>query len=115
MRTIIAGGRTVTEYQLVLDAIEASGWASEIRQIVSGTAKGVDSLGERWANENGVEIAPFPPDWDTHGRAAGPIRNRTMAENADRLIAIWDGVSTGTKSMIGLAEKNGLEVFVHRI
>lgn len=93
----------------------ASGWSDEITTVVSGAAKGVDAMGERWADENDIEIARYPAEWKTHKRAAGPIRNRKMAENADRLIALWNGSSKGTGGMIGLAEKHGLEVYVHRI
>ena len=57
----------------------------------------------------------YRADWETHGRAAGPIRNRKMAENASALIALWDGASRGTKNMIETAQKKGLLVYVKRI
>jgi hypothetical protein len=56
----------------------------------------------------------FPADWKTHGKAAGPIRNRQMAKNAEALIALWDGNSRGTKNMIETATKLGLKVYVKR-
>lgn len=110
MKTIIAGGRDIHDYQLVLDAVKES--QIHISTVVSGGAKGVDSLGERYANEMNLQLNVFIPDWDTHGRAAGPIRNRKMAENAEALIAIWDGKSRGTKNMIETARKLGLLVYV---
>lgn len=110
MKTIIAGGRDINDYQLVLDAIKESQFA--ISTVVCGGAKGVDSLGERYATEMNLHLNMFIPDWDTHGRAAGPIRNRKMAENAEALIAIWDGKSRGTKNMIETARKLGLLVYV---
>jgi predicted Rossmann fold nucleotide-binding protein DprA/Smf involved in DNA uptake len=55
----------------------------------------------------------FPADWNKHGRGAGMIRNRLMAHNADALIAVWDGVSSGTDNMISLAKVRGLKVFVY--
>ena len=110
MKTIIAGGRDITDYQLVLDAIKESQFA--ISTVVCGGAKGVDSLGERYATEMNLQLNMFIPDWDTHGRAAGPIRNRKMAENAEALIAVWDGKSRGTKNMIETARKLGLLVYV---
>ena len=57
---------------------------------------------------------PNTPDWAKFGKAAGPIRNKTMAENGDALIAVWDGTSRGTKSMIDLAQKLGLKVFIYK-
>jgi hypothetical protein len=112
MKTIIAGGRTITDYQLVNDAIQESGF--DIGEIVSGGAAGVDTLGEQYALENDISVKRFPADWDRHGRAAGPIRNVQMTEYADALIAVWDGKSKGTKHMIGTATKQGLQVYVKR-
>ena len=84
-------------------------------EIVSGCAKGVDRAGEEWAKRNGVPIKPFPANWETYGRAAGPIRNQQMAAYADALIAIWDGKSRGTESMIELAREHHLNVYVHHM
>ena len=55
-----------------------------------------------------------PADWNRLGRAAGPIRNEEMAEVSDALIAFWDGKSRGTKSMIEIARRKGLQVAVVR-
>jgi YspA, cpYpsA-related SLOG family len=112
-RVIIAGGRNYHNYDTVLEAIEESGFQIDV--VVSGGASGVDSLGERYAIETNLPLAIFQADWQTHGRAAGPIRNRKMAENADALIAVWDGQSRGTKNMIETATKLGLLVFVKRV
>lgn len=110
MKVIVAGSRNITAFSTVQAAIEAS--CFEITEVVSGAAKGVDTLGEQWARENGVQIKRFPADWTKNGRAAGPIRNRQMAEYAEALIAIWDGVSRGTENMIEEARKRNLQVFV---
>ena len=110
---IIAGGRDINDYQLVLDAVKESGF--DIGTVVSGGAKGVDTLGEMYSEQNMLNLKIFRPDWDTHGRAAGPIRNRKMAENAEALIAIWDGKSRGTKNMIETAKKLGLLVYVKMV
>lgn len=80
--------------------------------IVCGTARGADRLGEKYAKENGFHVAYFPADWERHGKAAGYIRNREMAQNADALVAFWDGESRGTKSMIDLAKEYDLAVRV---
>jgi hypothetical protein len=74
----------------------------QITEIVSGAARGIDSLGERWAEyrPDPIPVKQFPADWDTHGKAAGPIRNRAMADYADALLVVWDGKSRGTKNML---------------
>jgi hypothetical protein len=113
MRVIIAGGRDYHNYNTVLDAIVECNF--NIQTVVSGGAKGVDALGEKYAVDADVKLVVYPADWEKNGRAAGPIRNRKMAENADALIAIWDGKSRGTKNMIETATKLGLLVYVKRI
>jgi hypothetical protein len=106
VKVIVAGSRDIADFAAVSLAIESSGFA--ITEIVSGAAKGVDTLGERWASENGVAIKRFPANWAEHGKAAGPIRNREMARYGDALVAIWDGVSNGTQNMIDEAVRAGL-------
>lgn len=117
-RIIIAGGRDFSDYNKLKDHVDkcinealTEHRGSEII-IVSGKAKGADSLGERYAKEKGYKIAEYPADWKKNGRAAGPIRNKQMAENADALIAFWDGKSSGTKNMIDQAHKRYLHVSI---
>lgn len=87
-------------------------------RIVSGVARGADRLGEQYAKIAGYEVSRFPADWDGLGKRAGYVRNAEMAKyamadgNYGVLIAFWDGKSKGTKHMIDLAEKNGLEVHI---
>ena len=113
MRVIIAGGRNYYNYDALLEAVSECGF--QIDLVVSGGATGVDALGERFAKERDLPLEIFMPDWDKHGKAAGPIRNREMAKNADALIALWDGQSRGTKNMIETAQKIGLLVYVKRV
>jgi len=110
MKTIIAGSRDIVDYGLVKEAMNRIPW--EVSEIVSGKAKGVDSLGERWASENNISIKSFPADWETYGKSAGPIRNAQMAKYADALVAIWDGKSRGTSNMINEAKELGLKVVI---
>ena len=110
-RIIIAGGRNFNDYNLLkekVDNIISDKRKTHQIYIVSGKARGADSLGEKYANENGLNIMEFPADWDRHGRSAGYKRNVEMAENADALIAFWDGESRGTKHMIDIAKEKNL-------
>ena len=85
-------------------------------EIVSGGSGNIDKLGERWAQFSGCEaVTVFPADWSKHGKAAGPIRNRQMAEYADALVLIWDGESRGSKNMLEEATKRGLRVVEVRV
>ena len=116
VRIIVAGGRDFNNYILLsqtLDAILKRYTFSEM-QIVSGCCRGADALGEQYARKHGIPIKRFPADWLVYGKAAGPIRNRKMAEYAAEcdgmLVAFWDGKSRGTASMIRLAEKYELQI-----
>lgn len=115
MRVIIAGTRTFDDYALLhykVSQILKNQTGPPI--IVSGGAEGADRLGERYADEMGLKYKVFEADWDKHGRAAGPIRNKGMAEYADSCICFWDGKSRGTKNMIDRAKKNNLNLRVIR-
>ena len=124
MKVIIAGPRDFNDYDVVCDAIEKSDFL--IKEVVSGAANGVDTLGVDWAKENKVKFKEFPADWNNinapdalvkenkwgkkFNARAGFDRNQKMAEYADALIAIDTG-SSGTGDMIKRAKKEGLPVF----
>lgn len=112
-RLIIAGSRDIDDYALVKEAFYNSDFASMPVEIVSGNARGIDRNGERLSREElGKEPKIFKADWDQHPKAAGIIRNHEMGDYADGLLAIWNGVTTGTKDMIEYANKKGLVVSV---
>lgn len=113
MKTIIAGSRDVTSEEEVYRAIDASGFL--ITEVVSGGARGVDRIGEDWANANLKAVKRFIPDWEREGKRAGYLRNAEMANYAEALIAIWDGKSRGTAHMIATAKTKGLKVYVHQV
>ena len=118
MRCIIAGSRYGVRYRDVERAVRESRWWDEIAVVLSGGAIGADRHGEQWADEHGREIEPYPVskhDWHMHGKAAGPMRNRRMAEAADACIVVWDGESRGSRSMIYKARRVGLRVYVHPV
>ena len=117
-RVVIAGCRDYDNYDEAKAYIDIC--LSNIRKtneiiIVSGGAKGADSLGERYAEENGFKVEKYPADWVRYGRSAGPRRNRQMAEISDYVICFWDGESRGTRSMIESARKFGKPVKIKRI
>lgn len=113
MKVIIAGSRSIVRYKSVEQAVVDSGF--DIDTVVSGTANGADKLGELWAKKHDKKVVRFVPDWKRFGRKAGILRNIQMAEEAQAVIVIWDGVSTGSKHMISCAERYGLDVYVHRV
>lgn len=111
MKVIIAGSRHYTPQQadaLVQNAIAQAGW--EITHVINGTAKGIDQAGARWARKNKIPVINFPPDWKTHGKKAGPLRNTEMLKNADALIIIWNGKSKGSKNMLTQAKNKRIPI-----
>jgi hypothetical protein len=90
--------------------------------IVSGDARGVDTIARNWARDRYRTFVGFHADWEKHSSSAGPIRNREMADYAvaapagqGYCVAFWNGVSPGTADMIKQARARGLRVQVIRV
>lgn len=105
MKLIIAGGR---DYSLTAEDIRELD-RMPITEVVSGGATGADMSGEHYAEQRGLPVKKFMADWKSHGRGAGPIRNRLMADYADG-VALFPG-GRGTASMYAEAKKTGIEIF----
>ena len=109
MRVIIAGSRSITDQSLVEKAVQESGFRIDV--VISGGARGVDSMGEEWASANGKPVKRFLPDWERNGKSAGFIRNDLMVKAADALVAITTG-SRGTAHTISAAKRKGIPTYV---
>lgn len=114
VRIIIAGGRDFDNLELMTEKCDyylsdavSKGFDIEI---VSGTAKGADKLGEEYAKLRDYSIAYFPADWKQYGKRAGYLRNQQMANFSDALIAFWDGSSKGTNHMIDIAKNKNMPI-----
>ena len=125
MKVIVAGSRELESLWLPSDgstvverAIGGSDAVDldEVSRVISGTARGPDTWGERFAqSRDDVELTRMPADWDKHGKKAGPIRNEQMAKEGDVLVAFWDGQSTGTLNMINVAMDEDIDVTLIRM
>lgn len=109
MKTIIAGSRDARPCY-VDKAIQECPW--QITSVVCGMARGADTLGRLWAEFYRIPVVKMPANW-SHGKDAGKIRNTAMGRSAEALLAVWDGVSTGTRHMIKVAEELGLRIHVY--
>ena len=115
MKILIAGSRTINNIKLLLEAIKLSRYQiSKKDEIVSGGAKGVDTLGEIYAAKNGIKITVFKPNWNKYGKSAGVIRNYEMAKYCDKAIVIHNG-SRGSANMIGNLIKFNKDFFEYKI
>ena len=115
----IVGSRQLSEegveraVELIQETIEhALGGLAKPVQLVSGGAVGVDRMAERLFKAAGLPVKIFYPDWKTYGKRAGYLRNEQIVNAADTMLAIWDGVSKGTRHSIELMKKAGKPVQV---
>jgi hypothetical protein len=124
MKLIIAGSRYMEDYDVVRRAVYSfaktlystgiplplNTWISEI---ISGGAKGVDTLGEKFARENKIDLTIMEANWDRYGRAAGPRRNFRMAQYGTHLLAIPQSTTGGTQNMMDTMLTEKKPVFVY--
>lgn len=109
-KIVVAGGRTYTNTGMVFICLEKIVQKGDV--IISGHAKGVDMMGELYAQKNNLACEIFPAEWDKYGRSAGPRRNEKMAQVADKVVVFWDFKSRGTKNMVEMAKKYKKELFI---
>jgi len=105
-KLLIAGTRTFTDYNFVRNMLDMAYPDDGPEEVISGGCRGTDLLGEKWAAEREIEVTKFMPDWNLHGEAAGPIRNRQMAWRCDSAFIFWNGKSSGTLNMIQELARN---------
>ena len=110
MKIGVVGSRTFDDYKLLTDTLEAL--VDNIEVIVSGGANGADKLAAKYAQNKNINLIEFLPQWQLHGRSAGIIRNRSIVQESDMILAFWDGLSKGTANTISRARKAGKTVRV---
>ena len=113
MNLAIIGSRDFNNYDYLQEKInyliKENNWKIDL--IISGGAKGADTLGWIFAKASNIKIVEYKPDWNL-GRAAAMIRNTTIIENSDIVIAFQKNKSKGTQDSINKANKLGKIVFV---
>jgi len=122
MKLIIAGSRDIegVDEEVLSRWLFLAGFPPvAVSEVVSGGARGIDTLGEEWASYFGIPVKRFPAQWNRYGKIAGKLRNRQMAEYVKEhngaLFAVWDGMSPGTAHMIAIATALGLRVHVRLV
>lgn len=106
MKLAVIGSRSITDTDLTRYITDRPD------EIISGGARGIDTLAAAYAEANGIPLTVFLPDYARYGRSATHIRNRLIIEHADSVLAIWDGKSRGTLSSIGMARRLGKRLVV---
>ena len=124
MKLAIIGSRKFNDYDRLCRVMDShyglydghrNLWEYQVTEVVSGAAKGADSLAKRWAYDRGAKLTEYIPDWDRLGKGAGFVRNQKIIDDCDEVLAFWDGTSRGTRDSIKkahAARKTTLIVYV---
>lgn len=103
MKLAIVGSRDFNNYDLFKQ------WTVKLfrhhMEIISGGARGADTLAKKYSKDYFCPYTEFPADWDKYGKSAGFIRNQLIVDNCDMVLAFWDGKSKGTQDTINKAKK----------
>lgn len=113
---IVTGSRYLSDTQKVFNELYDL-WADESPLFVrhGDCPTGADRFASIWCGfgQEGVYEIKHPANWDLHGKAAGPIRNREMAQaGADLCLAFPLGESRGTWNCVNECKKAGIPVKV---
>ena len=116
-RVIIAGGRDFDDYEYMSTKLnelfkDQNLFNNKAIKVISGMAKGADTLGIQYADEHKLTKILFPANWKEYPRIAGFLRNNDMLSIATHLIAFWNGESSGTKHMIEIAQEKGIPTWI---
>ncbi len=111
----IVGSRTFKDYEKLKDFILKNIDINSVGRIVSGGAKGADTLAIDFAKEYYIRWKIHEALWDDFGRKAGYIRNGLIVRDSDLIIAFWDGLSNGTFDTISQAHNLKKKVLVYSI
>jgi len=117
MKLAVVGSRTFSDYTFLGQVIDRLSIEKGlcISTIVSGGARGVDSMAAIYAREHDIELLEFLPNYKKYGRRAPLLRNEEIISSSDVVLALWDGKSRGTSHSINIAKEMGKELFIERI
>lgn len=114
MKLAIVGGRDFNDYNILTTWVDSIFYMqnTNLKFVVSGGAKGADSLAKKYTDEHIAEYIEYPAEWNKYGKSAGFIRNQTIVDNCDMVLAFWDGQSRGTADTIEKAKKAKKPTFI---
>ena len=110
MRVLVCGGRDYNNYQKVYAILDQYKETLPITTLIQGGAKGADFAAKLWAKKHNIEVLDFLADWETYGKAAGPIRNSEMLVRGKPDLVIAFPGAKGTANMVSQAREAGVEV-----
>lgn len=118
MRLLVCGSRDFDASWWIHEILDDLHEEYKVTILIHGDAKGADTIANGWAEFRDIDILKYRADWKTHGRAAGPVRNRKMLNigKPDLVVAFTNKSLTeshGTRDMVLLAEHDGLPVHLY--
>jgi len=106
MKLLVCGGRDYTDEGTAFKVLDHV--SKPVDTIISGAAKGADTIGSNWAKTRGKSLLEFPANWGAYGKSAGPIRNMQMlVEGSPDFVLAFPG-GKGTEHMLSISEHEGI-------
>lgn len=109
MKIAIIGSRNLS---LTIDQVYNEVRKFRPTMIVSGGARGIDTIAKSMAYAHNIQMIEFLPNYKEYGKSAPFVRNRQIVENSDVVVGFWDGQSKGTKYTLDYARKRGKKVII---
>jgi len=110
VRVLVCGGRDYDDQAMLFGMLDMEAERNGIYEIIQGGADGADRLARLWCHSRQCRYQNFPADWKAHGKAAGPIRNQRMIDEASPSKVFAFAGGRGTADMVRRAKKAGLPV-----
>lgn|SRR3990167_8714384 len=115
MRLAVAGYRDYHDREKVFQLLDLFRETNLVEEIITGDARGVDSLARDYARINNIKLTVFTAQWNKYGKRAGPLRNQEIIDNSDFLIAFVHMNSIGTLDTIAKAKNKGINIIKYDI
>jgi hypothetical protein len=109
IKVLVCGGRKYLNREFMFHWLDSFYDTNEISHVITGGAAGADALANVWAEQRGIQQVIMPANWRAHGRSAGPMRNRAMADMKPDIVIAFPG-GNGTASMCTIARENKIQV-----
>lgn len=105
---IVTGGRDYKFKNFVYEVLDF--YHPDI--IIQGGATGVDAFALAWAKDRKKKYYECKADWNKHGKAAGPIRNKEMLDTFPNATIIVFSGGRGTANMLAQAKKQKRNIII---
>ena len=109
----IVGSRNFNKWDLLISEMnKITDTHGQPNTIISGGAKGADSMAEKWAKANGCEMIVHPALWNKYGKRAAYLRNKDIVRDSDMLLAFPSKSGRGTQMTINLSQDKGIPIII---